>query len=808
MALKIMPLGDSITYGYKDNLSVFVDKGNGTQYSVRSESYQDQHYTGGVYPYPNFNDRDLGGGGTEQNVDPDLGGYRTVLNEIFGKQIQFVGDFYNGPNVNKAAETAGFLKYEIANYPVSPGTYAALGQVTQAIEDHRHQGYPGVQVSDKDYEKDGKVAPNMQDDPNNINDIYDEYTDAIKTNNPEAIFLMAGSNDVYRMAKSNITDAANIQNEAKKLGTVIDGIKGNSDAKIFLATIPPPTEYDDKDIRSVAGIWNQWIIDNAESRGAYLVNMTESVDITRNTITMSPDLGKDASGKRLPYDTKPDSSKPGTIGDFSGLHPNDEGYYRIALFWQNALIEQFAELDVGYKPAQTPSGDLALSTELETYLPSVKENQPLVGFFGKDVGDGAGDGNDEKVAFSFRFPAYTSIESAKLILDLTPKNEFIRTDELLFADNNSAVGNASELYGNDQLKDLAENKSTPVSFDLLHIGSNHGPKDLSELLKDGDLNVVYSDDAIISGAKLVVRGTTDPLGSPSNDTISGEWEPDSIYAGAGEDSISGGSFADWLNGESGNDTLFGNANDDTLYGGTGNDSAFGSEGADVIVGGDNNDTLDGQNGNDSINGDLGDERYDGNDLIRGGNGEDEVLAGGGRDTVYGGADDDWLNGQWGSDWVTGDGGKDVLIGEDGNDTLYGGAGDDYFLAGKGGDYVTGGAGNDTITFDDILQTSKLFGFDKIRGFDIPGPKAGDVIDLQFIDARPDIDGDQAFKLVPADQPQWGGVWVFDHSWDNSTMVQGWIGPTPYAPHGDWFQFWILDGPNVHARDYTAEDFVL
>ena len=66
----------------------------------------------------------------------------------------------------------------------------------------------------------------------------------------------------------------------------------------------------------------------------------------------------------------------------------------------------------------------------------------------------------------------------------------------------------------------------------------------------------------------------------------------------------------------------------------------------------------------------------------------------------------------------------------------------------------------------------------------------------------------AVKLVPADKPQWGGVWVFDRSYQDSTMMQGWIGPTPYAPHGDWFQFRILDGPDVHARDYTADDFVL
>lgn len=649
---------------------------------------------------------------------------------------------------------------------------------------------------------------------------------------------MIGSNDVndvMNLTKGSGLDAAKTlagTRATSAVGSLIDDINstiGNDGQKfggqIFVGTVPPfenGTNYT-VDENEVAKSWNiaveTLISDEYANSNVHFVDMWK-----QSAPYVDPFTGeKDTVGGLTQRDITDFGSKIGQ--DQCGCHPTYDGYIKIAKHWYAALQQVVPELNPGYAPLakllsggalaearpDLNQGDAGLSTlslELQEYLPSVQGGQPLVGFDGADLGQGKGDGVDEVVAFSFTFPAYTAITSAQLILDLTPKNDLITTDRLLFADDTIGSVPTGTHYGNDQLKDLTVDKRATVNFDLLSFVPDPKAPTPADWLKDGDLNVVYTDDAIIHSARLVVRGTIDPFGPPGNDTIKGEGEADSIYAGAGDDSVIGGAFADWLNGESGNDTLLGNAYDDTLYGGTGNDSLLAGDGDDVIVGGDNNDTLDGQNGNDTIYGDLGDERYEGNDVINGGNGEDQVLGGGGSDTVYGGLDDDWLNGQWGSDRISGDGGNDVIIGEDGNDTLYGGSGDDYFLAGKGGDYVTGGAGNDTITFEDILQTSKLYGFDKIRGFDNPGPQAGDVIDLSPIDARPDIDGNQAFKLVPADKPQWGGIWVFDHSWDNSTMVQGWIGPTPYAPHGDWFQFWILDGPDVHARDYTAEDFVL
>ncbi len=369
-----------------------------------------------------------------------------------------------------------------------------------------------------------------------------------------------------------------------------------------------------------------------------------------------------------------------------------------------------------------------------------------------------------------------------------------------FNDNVNGLSGKDTLYGNvgdDTIRGGADSDSID------------GGPGADSIFGDG------GNDTIVGGNNLQLGGWSGPFTRIDNTNPVQprfykcyQWDPEKFFSD-GDDTVNGGEGNDEIKLGSGNDYAAGSQGQDTIFGGSGNDQIRGDFGAGAGEGA--GDKLYGERGNDNIRGGDGKDTIDGGDdkdVIFGEDGEDEVVGGGGNDYIAGGARNDTLNGQWDNDTVFGESGNDILIGEDGNDSLDGGAGNDYFLAGKGGDWITGGGGNDTITLDDVIHSSKTYGFDKIYGFDIPGPKAGDVIDLQFIDARPDIDGDQAFKLVPADQPQWGGVWVFDHSWDNSTMVQGWIGPTPYAPHGDWFQFWILDGPNVHARDYTAEDFVL
>lgn len=236
-----------------------------------------------------------------------------------------------------------------------------------------------------------------------------------------------------------------------------------------------------------------------------------------------------------------------------------------------------------------------------------------------------------------------------------------------------------------------------------------------------------------------------------------------------------------------------------LFATSGDDARSGSAADDLIVllagddwadGGAGDDTLDGGPGNDKLNGDAG---------------ADLFLGGSGNDTVRGGAGDDTASGASGNDHLFGEGGANSLDGGAGDDRLYGGAGPDTLDGGAGGDRLYTGSGTDVVVYGAPADSAKTAGFDRIYDFQ---PGTGDRIDLSGIDARPDLPGDQAFNLVAPDDPQWGGVWVFDHSWDDSTLVQGWVGPTPPASHGDWFQLWIFDGPQATAADYTVGDFVL
>ncbi|OUC14551.1 MAG: hypothetical protein B0A82_11480 [Alkalinema sp. CACIAM 70d] len=146
-----------------------------------------------------------------------------------------------------------------------------------------------------------------------------------------------------------------------------------------------------------------------------------------------------------------------------------------------------------------------ISPELTAYIPTVKGTDPLIGFNGTNIGEGSGDGINELVPFSFTFPIFKSIQSARLTLDLTAGEELIETDELLFADNNSMRGVKS--YGNALLSKIPSGTRQTVTFDLLNIDTNAGKENLKDLLLDGDLNIVYADDAIIHSARLEVAGS-------------------------------------------------------------------------------------------------------------------------------------------------------------------------------------------------------------------------------------------------------------------------------------------------------------
>jgi Ca2+-binding RTX toxin-like protein len=73
-------------------------------------------------------------------------------------------------------------------------------------------------------------------------------------------------------------------------------------------------------------------------------------------------------------------------------------------------------------------------------------------------------------------------------------------------------------------------------------------------------------------------GTVTPpkVGTPGNDTMTGQ---------AGNDALSGGAGNDTLSGLSGNDVLSGSTGNDVLHGGEGNDTLSGGAGKDVLAGG-------------------------------------------------------------------------------------------------------------------------------------------------------------------------------------------------------------------------------
>jgi Ca2+-binding RTX toxin-like protein len=117
----------------------------------------------------------------------------------------------------------------------------------------------------------------------------------------------------------------------------------------------------------------------------------------------------------------------------------------------------------------------------------------------------------------------------------------------------------------------------------------------------------------------------------------------------------------------------------------------------------------------------------------------------GDDVLDGHAGDDLLDGGTGNDRLLGDKGNDTLLGAEGDDTLTGQAGDDDLTGGVGGDNLTGGAGADIFRYLSLADSTVAGpGRDRVRDF---SDAEADKIDLQAIDARTDLGGDQAFAFI-------------------------------------------------------------
>ncbi len=274
---------------------------------------------------------------------------------------------------------------------------------------------------------------------------------------------------------------------------------------------------------------------------------------------------------------------------------------------------------------------------------------------------------------------------------------------------------------------------------------------------DGDLIDLGSMNADIADV------TDDFMGTPQDDTLSGDRGMNAIVGLAGDDSLNGLGGNDIIQGDAGDDTISGGSGADTLNGGADEDVLFyfgsvggvtvdlnedgagfqqasggdaegdiisgfehvyGSEHADVITGNAGRNILFGYAGDDVING------LDGDDVIRGGLGADTLDGGNGNDWVRyvesasgvtvnltvgwdgfqsasgGDGEGDVLSGFeniQGSDFgddLTGDAGKNYILGFDGDDMIDGGAGNDTIRGGEGADTLEGGSGADVLQYTD------------------------------------------------------------------------------------------------------------
>jgi Ca2+-binding RTX toxin-like protein len=318
---------------------------------------------------------------------------------------------------------------------------------------------------------------------------------------------------------------------------------------------------------------------------------------------------------------------------------------------------------------------------------------------------------------------------------------------------------------------------------------------------EGTYDVVYSTVSYMLSynvEQLILQesgGAINGSGNEGNNSIFGNSYANVISGGDGHDNLYGGAGNDELRGGSGNDYIRGDAGDDIMIGGTGHDSytvdsagdyiiEFADEGLDTVYStlsytlganleelylrGSAHISATGNELNNLLVGNAG------NNVLNGGAGADRMVGGGGYDRYYvdnvgdtvvesanGGLDgvnssvsytlaaniesllligDAAINGtgnELGND-LQGNSANNVLNGGGGNDTLYGGGGADILIGGTGADMFIFGYVNDSPLSSWVSVS------DEIRDF---SSSEGDRIYLEFMDARTDVSGNQAFSYV-------------------------------------------------------------
>ena len=222
-------------------------------------------------------------------------------------------------------------------------------------------------------------------------------------------------------------------------------------------------------------------------------------------------------------------------------------------------------------------------------------------------------------------------------------------------------------------------------------------------------------DTLIGGTeddKLFGRAGYDTQrGGPGNDALDGGGDPDiadystsatsvtinlakATATGEGTDSFTS---IEGAYGSPFNDTLMGDGNPNTLSGFEGNDTITGGGGNDHLFGAVGNDSIDGQLGDDELSGGLGTDTVSYADAPAGVTVDMSTYAA----NATGGAGNDWLSstenvtGSPFADSITGSSATNLLLGGGGNDSLFGLGGDDSLDGQANADSVDGGVNVDS-----------------------------------------------------------------------------------------------------------------
>ena len=267
-----------------------------------------------------------------------------------------------------------------------------------------------------------------------------------------------------------------------------------------------------------------------------------------------------------------------------------------------------------------------------------------------------------------------------------------------------------------------------------------------------------------SGNQLpgLYRSIENFIGSPSDDTITGDGDDNVIEGGDGQDTLTGGGGSDTvsyrsspssvtitltsgggsgLKGHAAGDTLVGFANiigsayDDILTGDGSDNVIEGLAGADTLDGGDGADTLSYASSNAGVTIDLnrGTGDFDENEntikTASGGHAASDKVKYGSFIHVVGSGHGDRITGDNQGNTLTGGAGNDTLKGDDGDDTLNGGPGGDTLDGGDGDmDIATYANATEGVTID-LSSVSESNNVITIRNSGGRGDARGD----RFID---------------------------------------------------------------------------